>query len=81
MDSQKLQNAQNQIKKSSAFMICLFVLFGFLLLSILITAIVLITPFAVIGYIFFLLFPFLKDLYRINKNYKFDKIEYERKHN
>jgi hypothetical protein len=79
MDSQKIQNVQNQIKKSSSFMIFLFILFGFLLLTVLLTAIVLISPFALIGYLFYVLFPFFKDLYRINRNYKFDKLElYER---
>ena len=76
MDSQKIQEATNEIKKSSSFMIFLFLLFGLVLIIFLLTAIVLISPFAVIGYLFFLLFPFLKDLYRINKNYKFDKLQH-----
>jgi hypothetical protein len=82
MDSQKIQEVKNEVKKSSSFMIFLFILFGFLLITVLLIAIVLISPFAVIGYMFYLIFPLFKDLYRINRNYKFDKIElYERKYN
>ena len=75
MDSQKISQVQNQLKKSSSFMIFFLILFGFLIISLLISALVCISPFVAFGYIFFLLFNFLKDIYRINRNFKFDKIE------
>jgi predicted PurR-regulated permease PerM len=81
MDSQKIQQVQNEIKKTSPLLLVFFILFGFMLVTVLIVALVLISPFLVIGYIFYLLFPFLKDLYRINRNYKFDKLDHEQKHN
>ena len=81
MDSQKIQDVQTQLKKTSPFLLVFFILLAFILVTILIVSLVLISPLLVIGYIFYLLFPFLKDLYRINKNYKFDKLNYEQKHN
>jgi Flp pilus assembly protein TadB len=81
MDSQKIQNAKTQLKKTSPVVLVFFILIGFILVTFLIVALVLISPILVIGFIFYLLFPFLKDLYRINKNYKFDKLNYEQKHN
>ncbi|MGK0324837.1 MAG: putative PurR-regulated permease PerM [Polaribacter sp.] len=72
MTSQKVNEFQTELKKTSPFVIFFFVLFVFILLALLIVASILISPFALIGYIFYLLFPFFKDLYRINKNYKYD---------
>ena len=43
------------------------------LVIIFLIAVVLVSPFALIGYIFYLLIPFFKDLYRIRKNFKYDK--------
>jgi predicted PurR-regulated permease PerM len=72
MTSQKVKELQTELKKTSPLVIFFFVLFLFMLIALLIFASILISPFALIGYIFYLLFPFIKDLYRINKNYKYD---------
>ena len=61
------------LKKINKGLLYFSIPFVFVIVIVLLVAIVLVSPVALIGYIFYLLIPFFKDLYRISRNYKYDK--------